>query len=282
MRACVFVLGTTLAACNALTGLSDDYRLAPEIAEGDGGTGVGGDGGTSPVAPDGAPLPEGGEAGPGGRFCATVSDPNAFCADFEDPSLAAPAFGWDPAGFERNGGDVAVETGVGKDGSRGLRARATADGGASLKVALWKTLPGAVSSAMSHLELRFDFRIASSTMDYAALGAFAFPQQGGGLPVFGLGWFGDYLDTTSPPGAGDANRYSGGVGAWHAAKLTLDRAANGTYDLELFVDGTVVDRKSGLSIGTPTAVQVRFGAYFTSTSPGAVDVAFDDVVATRK
>ena len=281
VRARLLAVSMSLAACNALTGLADDYRLAPGLASPDGGPSNGDDGGAA-TAPDGGPRADGGEAGAAGTFCATLGDPGAFCADFEDPGLTGPAFGWDPTGFERNGGDVTVEAGVGKDGTRGLRARATADGNASRKVALWKTLPGPVSSAMSHLELRFDFRIASGAMDYAALGAFAFPQQGGGLPVVGLGWFGDYLDTTSPPGAGDPNRFSGGVGAWHAAKLTLDRAANGTYDLELVLDGTVVDRKAGLSVGTPTSVQVRFGAYFTSTSPGAIDVTFDDVVATRK
>jgi hypothetical protein len=110
------------------------------------------------------------------------------------------------------------------------RARATADGGASLKVSLWKTLPGPTRAAptsaeMSALEPRFAFRIASSTLDYAALA---------------------------------------------------------TYALVTAIDRTVVDRKAGLSIGTPTSVQIRRSACDTSIQPGALDVAFDDVVATRK
>jgi hypothetical protein len=280
MRAFVFLAGG-LVACNAITGLSDDYHLA-----------------TAPGAPDASPVDDRDADGAASSlpppdaatdsdalappFCAGQGGPNTFCTDFEDTAAAPPAFGWDANGFERNGGDFAVEGGVGRDGSRGLRVRATADGGASLKVSLWKTLPGPTSAAMSELELRFAFRIASSTMDYAALATFAFPQQNG-LSTFGLGWYGDYLDTSSPPQPGDVSRFLGGVGTWHAGRVTMTREANGTtYALVTAIDGTIVDRKAGLSIGAPTSVQVRLGAYYTSIQPGALDLAFDDVVATRK
>lgn len=277
----VIALAAFLAACNALTGLDDEFRLA---------TTAGAEAGTPDPAEAAAPdvdarapgddarAPDAGDAG----TCAAFTAPGTFCTDFEDTAVGPPAFGWDPSGGERNGGDIAVEPGVGVGGSRGLRARATADGGASLKVSLWKTLPGPTNMRMDELELRFAFRIASSTMDYAALATFAFPQTNN-LLTFGLGWYGDHLDTSSPPGPKDPTTFAGGVGAWHAGRVTMTRdATSGTYTLQTAVDGAVVDTKPGLSIGAPTSVQIRLGAYFTSVAPATLDVTFDDVVATRK
>lgn len=279
-----FLLAATaaLAACNAITGLSDDYHLAATTGGEDAGSDARGDGAV--VAPDGAPVsPDAATPdAPATAFCALHASAT-FCADFEDPSLAAPAYGWDSTGYEKNGGDFGVEPGIGKDGTRGLRFRATADGGASLKVALWKTLPGTGPTTTAEYDLDFDFRIAgNSVMDYAALASFSFPVPGD-LYNVGLGWYGDYFDTTSPPNPGDVNRLTEGPGAWRHGRVVLTREPSvTTYALETSIEGAVIDKKAGLSFATATSAQVRVGAYFTSKTSGSIDVVFDNVVAVRK
>ncbi len=275
MRArAILALAFALGACNALTGLSDDYRLATGA---DGSPPEGIESGAAEAGPS-VPTDGGSEAAPG-SFCAQWPN-SAFCTDFEDQGLTAPNFGWDEK--ERNGGDFAIEPGVGKDGSRGMRFRATADGGASLKVAIWKNVPGTSPSTSKRYDLRFDFRIAESTMEYAALATFAFPQQAG-LATFGLGWYGDYLDTTSPPQPGDTNRLNASPGPWHTGRVLLAKDANTQlWALEVAVDAKVIDQKSGLSVGSAATAQIRLGAYFTSVKAGFLDVVFDNVVADHE
>ncbi len=267
-----------LGACNAITGLSEEYRLTPTAPDG-GAIGTETDAGAdatsagSDAAVDGAPA----------SFCGALVAPGAFCTDFEDPTLAAPAFGWDATGFEKTGGEFGIEPGIGKDGSRGLRFRVTTTGGASMKVSLWRTFAGAGPAETNRYELRFDYRIAASSLEYAALATIAFPQAGGGLLTVGLAWYGNYYDTSSPPSPGDATRFNAAPGTWHAGKVLLTKEpAASTFALELSVDGTVVDRKAGVSAGNATAAQIRIGSYFTSLPAGNLDIVFDNVVAERK
>jgi hypothetical protein len=269
-----------LAACNAITGLSEEYRIAPTAPD-SGATGETDGASTSdtglPVRPD-----SGSPDGAPGSFCDTAAT-GAFCTDFEDPTLAAPAFGWDTAGFEKTGGDFAIEPNVGKNGSRGLRFRVKTTGGSSMKVSLWRTFEGAAPALTNRYELRFDFKIAASTMDYAAIATMAFPQQAGGLLTAGLAWYGDYLDTSSPPNPGDANRFNAAPGSWHAGKVVLTKEpAAATFALEVAVDDVVVDRKAGFAVGNAASAQIRVGGYFTSLPAADLDIVFDNVVAERK
>lgn len=277
LLASVVVLG----ACNAITGLSEEYRLSPTATDG-GPVGNGGDGATIgadassggiDATPDGAPS----------SFCDALVAPGAFCTDFEDPTLAGPAFGWDATGFEKTGGEFGIEPGTGRGSSRGLRFRVTTNGSASMKVSLWRTFAGAGPASTNRYELRFDYRIAASTLDYAALATIAFPQGGGGLLTAGLAWYGDYYDTSSPPSPGDTTRFNAAPGSWHTGKVVLTKEAPAsTFALELTVDDTVVDRKAGVSAGNATAAQIRVGGYFTSLAAGNLDIVFDNVVAERK
>ena len=150
-----------------------------------------------------------------------------------------------------------------------------------MKVSLWKTLAGGLPTTTALYELRFDFHVRASTMDYAALATVAFPVQNN-LLTYGLSWYGDHFDTSSPPGPGDPDRLTEGPGLWHTGTLRLERGDAGTYTLDVALDGVRIDEKTNLSLGTATTAQVRIGAYFTSVTPSSIDVVFDNVVATRK
>lgn len=281
MRALVTLACTcaAVAACNAITGLGDDYVLvgvdggAEDAVTGDGSAGAdGGPGGDADVsgdaASDGAQPVFSCDDGPGGQVL--------FCSTF-DP---APQFD----GEEQQGGTVTISATGGKDGGAALHAHAN-EGSVSRKANKWIRVAGLDAALYQHYEVAFDFRIANRTLSYAAIGVLAFPQPVSGLPYYGAAVHDDApyarLDVVDN---GAAGMTPGGAavedkpaGTWHHAFMTFDKNG-GTYDLSLSIDGQQVDTHQGFDVLSAQGAELRIGILFGDTSAGVIDVFVDDVV----
>jgi hypothetical protein len=271
------LLPLVFAACNALTGLGDDYHLAGDDD----------DAGTPPsdgaAGHDARPLADAADAADASAtaFCDGQTEPFHFCDDFES-TTGNPPFDWD--GHEAIDATLAIADGAGKGGSRGLRAHAepgSADGD-SAKASLWRTIADGPAQGYGHYELSFEFEIEEDTLEYGALGVFAFQQaMGAPLRSAGVASYARRLDVTDPPGVLDSQRVAD-QGGWHTARITLDRPDGGSgYDLVVAVDGTVVEALAGYDVGSGPSVEIRIGAFFTSKGPGAIKVVLDNVLVRR-
>jgi predicted small secreted protein len=271
-----------IIACNAITGLGEDYALAPgggdaeptddapsaeDGATGDGGIGLveAGDGG----GPDGGgPITFSCDAGAGGEVL--------FCTDFESPVT------WD--GDEQSGGTWAVTVDAGRDASRALHAHANDAIGVSRKANVWKSLALTDADDYRHYEVFFEFRVANKSLSYAALGILAFTQPVVGLPYYGLAVHPgapypklDVVSNGAMQPDNDAGRDQP-LESWHRCFMTFDKQASGTYDLALFVDDQLVDARSDFDVLDPQSAELRIGILFGDTNPGTMDVYIDNVV----
>ena len=294
MRARFALVATSLSiavACNTIAGLDGDFSLAG----GEGGD-AGEDASTADaIATDGgqdAPI----DTGPPTPFCKAQGPDMVFCADFES-NTEGQHFGWDfteliPPDVTR----VDVLPGIGKDGSKGLRAYAGSTS-TSRKVGLWETIgtPGMQPpTVFAHYELDFDFRVAANTLDYAVIGYFGFRQTSAGTMVYyGPAMYGHTpgtIDVSNPPGSVAAPWIPEVAGAWHHGRAVMDRitdgglADGGHYGSTLNVDGVDVDVARALAVNQPATnyLDVRVGAFFTDGNPGIIEVIIDNVVVRRR
>jgi hypothetical protein len=278
MRRPLLAVAAVLVACNAISGLDEDFVLAPldggtstDATIGDGATGDGSP--TSDVVTSDVPT----DAGPSDAFSCTSGDAAnvVFCTDFETDAA------WTDS--ELAEGTVAFELDAGFGGTRGMHAHVN-DAGISRRAALWRRLTTTDAKTYVHWDVSFDFMIAGKTFPYAALGVFALtqPADGGGLRFYGPASFGDKtLDAVDDPPdiVPDRNGVIGQDGTWHRAYVTLDReGASGTYALALTIDGMPVDNRTGFDFGTPQTAELRIGILFTSTAAGTMDLYVDNII----
>lgn len=280
-RALVGVIAL-LVACNAISGLDEDFVLAPfdagssDVLDAKAADGSTNDDSSLPdVVANDAPA----DAGPSDAFSCDAGDgANVFfCTDFEtDASWTASELAEGSVTFE-------LEAGVG--GSRGMHAHVN-DAGVSRRAALWKQITGTDAKTYTHYDVSFDFMIASKTFNYSALGIFALtqPADGGGLRYYGAAAFGDRMleEIDDPPQfVPDKSGIIDTYGTWHRASMSLDREASGTYAATLRIDGTLVDTRTGFDFGAPQTAELRIGILFTSTARGTMDLYVDNVLVNR-
>jgi hypothetical protein len=272
-----------LAACNAITGLSDDFRLASAPLD------AGGDD-DAPAEPPPPPPPPGDDAGDSGStpdapieagaFCTDAGALSAdsgvvFCTDFEgnDPP---PTYGWSATDLVEGG--VTVGAGYGVGGTHGMRAFA-ANMPTSRHAALVETFAGVPSA---HYDLSFSFEVKGTpAFSYFVVGLVGF-NVAGSSNYYGLAEHNEsLLDISTPPGATDNIGVTDPHDVWHTAVIALDRRDGGaTYDGTITVDGTVVDTYSGLGTNNKPA-EVHVGVFYSSTEPGTAEVWIDNVVVHR-
>lgn len=279
MRRALVVLVGVLVACNAISGLDEDFVLAPfDAGSSDAIDATTTDGAFPPdvVTTDAPP----GDAGPSDAFSCDAGDGAnvAFCTDFEtDASWTAS---------ELLEGTVAFELDAGVGGSRGMHAHVNDAGGVSRRAALWKQISGPDAKTWTHYDIAFDFMIQGKTFPYAALGIFGLtqPAGGGGLRYYGASSSGDRMleEVDDPP---DIVPNKDGVmdtfGTWHRAVIALDREGGGTYAASLRIDGMVVDARPGFDFGDAQTAELRIGILFTSTEPGTMDLYVDNILVHR-
>lgn len=286
-RAAVLVV-LVLVACNAISGLGEDFTLtSPNGPANDGGADSTT---TADVEPgtDGATQDANADAGNGdapsdapvGPFSCDAGDAAnvVFCTDFETDA------GWTTDELTR--GVVTFELDAGPGGTRAMHARVD-DAGVSRRAALWKRLGSNDAKNYAHYDVAFDFKVTGKTFNYGVLGLFGVtqPSGGGALRFFGVASYMDQgldvaaevPDVIAQGGAQVADTF----GAWHHAFITLDREPAGTYAMTLTIDATLVDQRSGFDFGNPQTAEVRIGIMFTSQTKGTMDVFYDNVLVHR-
>lgn len=282
MRRAPVVAVAVLVACNAISGLDEDFVLAPidggaDALDATTSDGASDDGALGPdgAAPDAPP----GDAGPSDAFSCDAADATnlAFCADFETDAS------WTDE--ELLEGTVAFELDAGVGGSRGMHAHVD-DAGVSRRAALWKRISGPDAKTYAHYDVAFDFMIQTKTFPYAALGIFALtqPAGGGGLRYYGASSYGDRTleEVDDPPDiVPNKDGITDTYGTWHRALIALDREGAGTYAVSLRIDGAVVDQRTGFDFGDAQTAELRIGILFTSTSAGTMDLFVDNVLVHR-
>lgn len=283
MRRAIVVLVAALVACNAISGLDEEFVLVPFDGGADGSVdatatdGASNDGtSTTDVTTSDSPTDGG---GPSDAFSCDAGDGAnvAFCTDFETDAS------WTDS--ELDEGTVAFELDAGLGGSRGMHAHVN-NATISRRAALWKRISGPDAKTYTHYDVAFDFMIAGKTFPYAALGVFALtqPAGGGGLRYYGPASFGDKtLDVVDDPPdiVPDKIGVVGVDGAWHHAFMALDREGAGTYAVSLRLDGTTVDTRTGFDFGDAQTAELRIGILFTSTAAGTMDLYVDNVLVHR-
>lgn len=273
-----------LLACNALSGLDEDYRLREARSEGeDSGSEPDADGGSRPWE---AGAPSDARTDPldsGGPFrCPEPTPPGVvFCDDFEDASRTAPAFGW-TEGALSTGGALTIEGGAGRGGSRALRATVVASG-KSASSNLWVKVPVSWRTDQK-LTMSFSFRLEAAST-YAVLGAVEFGGREHGLAVYTSAG-----DCGGAPSCVDENdqqdRGHDPTGArprdpssWYRAVVTLTPSGGG-FAGTVAVDGEALYSASvGAMPAGPVPKEVRIGAgAFYSGQSGSATVYVDDVL----
>ena len=284
MRRAIFAVVAVLVACNAISGLDEDFVLVPfdggtPDGAGDGATGDGASSdGTSTsdvvTTPDGPT-----DAGPSDAFSCDAGDGAnvAFCTDFETDAA------WDDTELAQ--GTVTFELDAGLGGSRGMHAHVD-NANVTRRAALWKRISGADAKTYVHYDVSFDFMIANKTFPYAALGVFAVnqPSGGGGLRFYGAAsWTDKTLDNAEdlPQITADKIGVDDVFGTWHRALIALDREPAGTYATSLKIDGTEVDTYAGFDFGDAIATELRIGILFTSDTAGTMDLYVDNVLVHK-
>lgn len=263
-------------ACNAISGLSEDYVLAePE----DGGPDA-----APPVQIGPADADAAVDAGPpeNVRDCADASDYTVFCMSFDgkDPLLRFDR-------KEATGGEPEVVADAGPNGSRALRARAVADGGTVTSL-LWKTLPPTDFSVGTNVIVAFDARV-SAVVEYAAVGVLQFAGREHGLAAYGVmcpaGQNPCFNDNDQE---GRDHNQAGALffdrNRWYHVVYNVHRTASG-YASKITVDGNVVDERTtgtfpSSLVPVEGKVEVGFGSFFTSVKPGVNEAYIDNIVIT--
>jgi hypothetical protein len=289
MRGALGVAAATalLVACNAISGLDDDYRVGPASVHVEGGAPAPAPPppppppASAPVADASAPLDasldatrEAGAPDAVASFACPTGAP--FCDDFEDAAKMAPSFGW-----TRSDGLPNVLPSIGDNGTRGLSAKATA-GGASAKVALWKTVRSGFDDG-KRMTASFAVKIVSASIDYAVVAAIQLNALEYGLAVYSNASCpggGLCLDENAPSGSHDFGGAAPVVlGKWYHVDVVVTRTGT-AYGGKVVLDGatTLDDRATGaLPAGAAVAVEVGAGVFYTGPA-GTTETVVDDVV----
>ena len=270
---------TSLAACSLLTGLDADYKLqgSDDVEAGRDGD-IGDDGGRD-AAKDTSVVPDGAtDAGADARFCANhQSDLGlVFCCDFETDTSCA----WTDS--EKTGGTVADEDGVGRFGSRGLRANVV---NAPASLYMHREI-GAPFNTMAKHELSFAFAVKKKSSLYGAtLGALGFGKP---FKVIGVSVYTapgkDGIDISDPPGMMTGTTEYVEPNEWRRATITMSRADGGpcTTSIKVTKAGQTavseVDSRIGYDGGAGLP-EILVGAFFTSPEKdGGVETVIDDIL----
>jgi hypothetical protein len=285
MRAATVAGGAlVLAACNAISGLDQDYVLSDAGTTLPSGTSSGEppfEGGTS----GSVPLPEAGSDGATAIHCANPPKNTLFCWDFDDPSKSTTApFGWSTGSFT-GGGSLAVDnTG---QGAGGLALHATVIGSStSHSTVLWEniTVPQPWTPSNS-LVATFSFRVKQGGT-YAVIGAFQFGGHEDGISVYDSVCSGaaPCVDENDPQGRphDTAGSIALDTSHWYQGKITLTPTGAGSFAHTVLVDENVVDtRATGAIPGpTPSSVQLGVGAFYSGNNSATTETYVDDVVVT--
>lgn len=268
------VTAITAAACNLLTGLDEDYGLAP----------------TDPT-PD-APLPDNAApeadqsapdaVAPLSSFCVIAdAGPYGFCEDFEDASVVDGL----PARWTRihllsvTDASVTVTEEAGTDGSTGVVVESRGlDGGRQTYLA--KVLDSIHDDPGTFLgyEVSYDFIVDVSQLDYAALGTLTFPTAVPGQDHGVALYPGNVAGRLTPREAGVPLEEK-----WHHVVIRLEHAAPAApFTRTITIDGTRVDDTSGHMTSPATTSEVRLGIFYTSANTtNLARVRFDNVLVRR-
>ncbi len=283
------------AACQSISGLDADYRLASEGTQGDsssggasGGTsGTGGDA-TADVATDNdGRTATDASADSGTLDCSNPPGAGVLWCDTFEGASSAPFFGWTRR--ENSGGDPVVEVNVGRNNTRGLRAT-TVSGGGSVATVLWKN---AASNFPDNKTVTFTFwfKVKTVAIDYAVIAAIQFDGAEYGLAV--------YKNPSCPGGQVclDENDSAGGHSfsnargitpgdRWYRGEIRLTRGGS-SYMGSVLVEGVPVDsnRPNAITGAEPSApgnwMEVGAGAFFSGTNGGTTETLVDDVLVRR-
>ena len=284
-------LTAALVACNAISGLDDDYQLDPgpaddASAEG-GGDGAIPDGGadTSPPsdvdAPDAAD-PDAGldcEKPPPGPPDATV----VHCDNFDDPTEVGPTYGW--TRHQNTSGAPTLEDGGYV--ARGLRANVTTGATAPPQgwvTSLWKRITNGVPDG-KQLTMRFRFKATSAEIGYSVIGAVQLNSLEYGLALYrngqcpnGVSCIDENDGHGGHPNASFASSVPFMANHWYLVEINVRRAGT-TFSGKVVVDGvTVHDGANVLPPGLAPQVEVGVGAFFSANN-GSADIVVDDVIA---
>ncbi len=284
-----------LAACNSITGLSDDYRLGDDDGGADPDTGtnvpdstIEDDGATTSdagvdVADTSTPDAAGQDAdaapdAPPSTFCADAGATVVFCTDFEE---ANPLAKWDnaPGQIKGGNGQISIVAGAGIGGSKAYRAFAS-EAATDRTVAMWKAISNTPSSN-SRYTATFSFLIKKKTIEYGVFGALGFVPTFS--PYYGLATYPNgNLDQSDPPAPSTGLTAPGTLDVWHTATIVLERVGAGPgFNGKIIVNGQTIDDARPLNAGAATSTELRLGYLFTSADPGEAEVFYDNVIVFR-
>ena len=292
----VVLVAIALAACNAITGLANDYRLPGDD---------GGDGAEAGATPDGSTIDDsssgtdrqvdGADGSDGGAkdadanppdaaptFCSDAGANVAICTDFEETN---PLAKWDNGGtggqIKGGNGSISVIAGMGVGGSKAYRAIAS-DALTDRTVALWKAISN-VPTANARYTASFAFLIKKKTIDYGVLAALGFIPSFS--PYYGLAIYPttNKLDQSDPPAPSGGLMADGMLEVWHAATITFERigATGPSFNSKLVVDGITVDELRPIDSTGAASTELRIGFLFTSTDSDEAEIYYDNVLVTR-
>ncbi len=308
-----------LAACNAIAGLDDDYVLAdsgiPLPSDKDGSSG----GSETSSGSDGSSSGDDGSVDGGKDAAKPPADASApldctnppglehgdvlFCDNFED-TTGTPAnnFGW--TSTLQTGGAPTVEAAIGRNGTRGLRAKATTSSTTSVSTGLKKSIPLDFPLSSTYW-LSFYFSVKSVGIDYSAIGAIQLATGGRtNASEHGVGVYNNAVSVQCPNDGGppcyNENDQIPGhkhdafravhveTDRWYYAEVFVTRNANGAeYAGKVVVDGQTIKTHttSALLDGGPTGSPVDFivGVFYSgTTNPQSTEVIIDDVVVRQQ
>jgi hypothetical protein len=295
---------TILAACNAISGLDQDYELTEGSSgstSSSGGDGQATDGGPIEEATDGEVTPDGPkpdvDGAPPPVDCNGAVVPGAlFCWNFDKGDGLGG--GWTQ---ETVSGSANLELAPGNAGAgQALRARVDGNGNSSAKAALIRTISTKSWASGQTLTLKLNLKIVTASTDYAAFGVFEFgtppptehglafysggAQCPGGVPC---------LDENEPVHRPDhtmdltgATPLAARINKWMPAEvsLTWTSGGGGNFAGKVKVDGlTLDDRATNAMPSTaapPQSVVLRVGVFFAGAAAQPNEVFIDDIVVT--
>ncbi|MBX3258494.1 MAG: hypothetical protein KIS78_10840 [Labilithrix sp.] len=284
-------LTAALAACNAISGLDEDYQLAsgPTLPDDDAGV----EGGTDAQAADAdASIPRDGDApdAPGtdaGLDCnETPPAPPGWsmvhCDNFDDTSRTAPTYGWTRA--QNTSGAPVVEDGGYV--ARGLRANVTTGApapGQGWVTSLWQRITGGVPDG-AELTVRLRFKAITASINYSVIGAIQLNNLDYGLALYrsaqcpnGATCLDENDGHGGHPNASFASAVAFTPNHWYLVEISVKRAGT-AFSGKVVVDGAPVHEGANvLPPGAAPQVEVGVGAFFSANN-GSADVVIDDVI----
>lgn len=272
-------VGALLAACNALTGLSDDYHLAPDS----GGTTP--DTGTPDTSTPDTSTPDTSTPDVNIPDVATICDGGVdaagleVCEDFESEDAGADYYKADAAGFIDASMTTVLDAGYGQ--TRGLVVDVLrANGGTSHVWAAYTLQAEKPPNQYSHYDVSFRVKVLSNNLQYVTLGLLTFIADIPGNGDLGAALYPNIIKRNNDAsGNGVATK-----GDWHLVRITFDRLEAGpNYRRALYLDDMTKPLwfDDAYVVPSSLASEVRIGVFYTGPQPGSVSVAFDQLVVHR-